>query len=209
MPEQYVTENYMESGGDRWILKGTMDREGAPVLPVATLQAQLIQHYQVAPVAVSATAIHAAVTLADGEVTEVTDEITNPDVPRVLAVKGNAAGITGDVVIEGTNILDEEVTDTIALSGTSSVNGVVAFKTVTGITFPARNAEADTVTVGTNKLIGIPHIVLNAACLLVKLFNGSADSGSLTVDADEVEKNFFTMNGVPDGAKLLDLFYLV
>ena len=43
---------------------------------------------------------------------------------------------------------------------------------------------------------------------MVKLFNGSADSGSLTVDADELEKNVFAINGTPDGAKVLDLFYL-
>lgn len=208
MPEQYVTKNYMENGGDRWIIGGQMDREGAPILPTATLQAQIFQHYQVAPDAVGAAAVHAAVTLADGEATEITDEITNPDVPRVLSVKGNASGIAGDVVIEGTNIRDEEVSDTIALSGTSTVDGVVAFKTVTKITFPARTAASNTVSVGTTKKIGIPHIVFNAACLLVKLFNGSADSGTLTVDADEVEKNVFAVNGTPDGSKLLDLFYL-
>jgi hypothetical protein len=206
---EYVTENYMERGGKRWILGGTMDREGAPEMPVATLKAQIVQHYQVAPAAVGAAAVHAAVTLADGEVTDVTADITNPDVPRVLAIKGNVAGITGDVIITGTNIADEEVTDTIALNGSSSVEGVVAFKTVTSIQFPARNASGDTVSVGTTKKIGIPHIVYNAACLLVKLFNGAADTGSLTVDADELEKNVFAINGTLDGAKLLDLFYLI
>lgn len=205
---QYVTENYMERGGGRWMLGGTIDRPGTPELPLATLQAQIVQHYQVAPAAAGVATVHAAVTLADGEAITVTENITNPDVPRVLSVKGNAAGITGNVVINGTNIADEEVTDTIALNGSSAVDGVVAFKTITSILLPARNAEADTVSIGTTKKIGIAHIVYNAACVLVKLFNGSADSGSLTVDADELEKNVFAINGTPDGAKVLDLFYL-
>jgi len=204
----YKTANYIEREGNRWIVGGTLDRSGAPVLPVATLQAALIQHYQVAPDAVSATAVHAAVALADGEATVVTTEITSPDVPRIVTIKGNAAGIVGDVVISGTNILDAQITETIALNGSTEVLGTKAFKTVTQIDLPARTQVADTVSVGIGKKFGIPHIVYNAACLLLKLFNGATDSGTLAVDVDEIEKNLFALNGSPDGAKLLDLYYL-
>jgi hypothetical protein len=43
----------------------------------------------------------------------------------------------------------------------------------------------------------------------VKLFNGAADTGSLTVDGDELEKNLFALNGAPDGVKVVDLFFIV
>jgi hypothetical protein len=203
-----ITKNQMIDGGDRWIIGGQLDREGAPVLPTTTLQAQIVQHYHVAPAAISATAIHAAVTLTAAAQDVV--PTAQPDVPRTVTVKGNAAGIAGNVVVTGTNILDETITDTIALNGTTEVEGIKAFKTVTNINLPVKtNASGDTVSVGIAKKFGLPHIVANAALVLVKLFNGSADTGTLAVDADEIEKNLFALNGAPDGSKLVDLYYLI
>jgi hypothetical protein len=201
----YKTANYMEKGGKRWMIGGKIGRPGD--LRLDELQSALVQHYQITPASATATAIHAAVTLADGEPTTVTTEITNPDVPRTVTIKGNAAGITGDVVITGTNILDGEITDTIALNGSTEVEGVKAFKTVTQIVLPARTQAADTVSVGMAKKFGMPHIVAYPLCVIVKLFNGAADSGSLAVDAD-IEKNLFALNGAPNGTKIVDLYYL-
>ncbi len=182
--------------------------QGAPAVAVGTLEAMFVQHYQIAPDAVGAASVHAAITLADGATTTVTTAITSPDVPRVLSIVGNAAGITGNVVVTGTNIAGATITDTIAANGTTTVNGAKAFKTVTQIVVPARNAGGDTISIGTAKIFGLPHIVYNAAMLLVKLFDGSTDTGTLAVDGDEVEKNLFSLNGTPDGSKLLDLYYL-
>lgn len=201
----YKTANYMEKGGQRWMIGGKLGRPGD--LRLDELQSALVQHYQITPAASTATAIHAAVTLADAAITTVTTAITNPDVPRTLTIKGNAAGIAGDVVITGTNIRDAIITDTIALNGVAEVEGVNAFKTVTKIVFPARTQAEDTVSVGMAKKFGMPHIVTYAACLIVKLFNGTADTGSLTVNAD-IEKNLFALNGAPNGTKIVDLYYL-
>jgi hypothetical protein len=85
--------------------------------------------------------------------------------------------------------------------------------TCTGITTAATSANTtagvgyDTVSVGMAKKFGLPQIVAYAACLLVKLFNGSADNGSLAVDDDEVEKNLYSLDGTPDGSAV-DLYYL-
>ncbi len=199
-------ELVVDSGG-KITLDGTIDRPGAPTL--TALKAALVQNYRITPATSSATAVHAAVTLTSAE-QDVTTAITNPDVPRTVTVKGNAAGITGNVVITGTNIEDEVITDTIALNGTAEVEGVKAFRTVTSIRLPAEtHVGTDTVSVGMAKKFGIPHIVRNAACALVKLFDGSADGGSLAVDSDEVEKNLYSLSGTPNGAKVLDLYYLV
>jgi hypothetical protein len=205
----FITKNYMEPGGDRWILRGTLDREGAPVLPVENLQASIVQHYRLDPNAISAVAVHAAVALAAAP-QAVTTNITHPDFPRTVTVKGNAAGIVGNVVITGTNVLDEEITDTIALNGANEVEGVKAFKTVTAFDLPVEvHAGTDTVSVGQGKKFGLPHIVAYPGCLLAKLFNAAADAGTLAVDADEIEKNLYSLAGVPDGALWLDLYYLV
>ena len=79
---------------------------------------------------------------------------------------------------------------------------------MTSITVPARNAEADTVTIGIGNSFGMPHVVANGLCLLVKLFDGSTDTGTLTVHAD-IESNLFAINGTPDGTKILSLYYLI
>ena len=93
--------------------------------------------YEIAPDAVSAVAVHAAANLASGA-QDITSGITPPDVPRTLTVKGNVSGITGDVVLTGTNFSDVAIEDTIALNGTGEVEGVLAFKTLTNIHLPAR-----------------------------------------------------------------------
>jgi hypothetical protein len=204
-----TTQNRMRDGGDTWIVGGTLKRDGAiPGDDDAALTVFLPVKYRVTPLTNSATAVHAAIALTDAPQT-VTTAITNPDVPRTVTAKGNASGIAGNVVITGTNIEDEVITDTIALSGASEVEGVKAFKTVTSIALPVEtNAGTDTVSIGWAKKFGLPHIVDNAALLLVKLFDAAVDAGTLAVDSDEVEKNLFSLAGTPNGSKVLDLFYL-
>ncbi len=204
-----TTLNRMRDGGDTWIIGGEIKRDGAiPGNDDAALNVLLPVNYQITPATNSATAVHAAIALTDEE-QEVTTAITNPDVPRTVTVKGNASGIAGDVVITGTNVAGDEITDTIALNGATEVEGVKAFATVTQIDLPVETHEdTDTVSVGWAKKFGLPHIVANAALLLVKLFDGSADGGSLAVDADEVEKNLFSLSGTPNSAKVLNLYYL-
>jgi hypothetical protein len=88
----------------------------------------------------------------------ITSGINNPDVPRSLKIKGNAVGITGNVVITGTNIADEEITETIALNGDAEVLGNKAFKTITSIQLPPEtNVGTDTVSVGTANKLGLPY----------------------------------------------------
>jgi hypothetical protein len=172
--------------------------------------AMFAQHYQIIPAIGTATAVHAAVTLTAGS-QNISTAITASDYPRTTTIKGNAEGIAGDVMVYGTNIDDEEISETIALDGTTEVEGAVAFKTRGLIIFPQKtNASGDTVSIGVGNKVGLPHIAYNASCLLLALFDGSADSGgSLAVDADEIEKNLYTPAGTFDGEKVLDLIYLV
>lgn len=203
-----TTLNRMVNGGDTWIIGGEIKRGGALSGDASALSVVLPVHYSSAPAAVSATAVHAAIAMTAAP-QNITTAITNPDVPRTVTIKGNAVGIAGNVVITGTNVAGATITDTIALNGSTEVEGIKAFKTVTNIALPAEtHAGTDTVSVGIAKKLGLDHIVANAALLLVKLFDGSTDSGTLAVDADEVEKNLFALNGTPNGAKLVDLYYL-
>jgi hypothetical protein len=107
------------------------------------------------PAAASATAVHAAIALTSTTQT-VTTGITSPDVPRNVTAKGNASGITGNVVITGTDAEDAALTETIALSGASEVVGNKAFKTVTSIALPAEtHAGTDTVSIGAGSKLGL------------------------------------------------------
>ena len=311
--------------------EGALKLDGVQVLSSASELNELntntdivaVVHHQVTPDALSATAVMAAQNLA-AEAQQKTTGLTNPDVVRTVTVKGNVSGISGDVVITGTNVNNETIDDTIALNGATEVEGVKAFKTVTQVDLPAEshtpaaqvetatvvgaiidagNAEVivtaagmtgspktksvavealddasavagkirtaldadedvtalfavsgtgadvvltrlapaaddaslnisidngtctgltpaatsadttagvpyDTVSVGIAKKFGLPHIVANAGLLQAKLFDGSDDNGSLAVDADEVEKNLYSLDGTPDGEKVLDLYYL-
>jgi hypothetical protein len=202
-----ITKNYMTDGGDKWVIGGELVRE-APTGLAGTFTGPMISRYVFAPAAVSAVAIHAAKALTASA--QPTNTVTaQPDFPRNITIKGNAAGIAGDVVVTGKNILGTVITETIALNGSTEVLGTLAFATVTNYTLPAEtHAGTDTVSIGRGKVFGMPHIIDNAGFLLVKLFNGSADTGTLAVDSDEIEKNVFSLNGTPDGSKIVDLVYL-
>src|ERR1035437_10295737 len=62
-----------------------------------------------------------------------TSGITNPTYPKNISITGNVSGLTGNVVINGTNYKDETISETIALNGTGTIQGLSAFKTVTSI----------------------------------------------------------------------------
>ena len=207
-PNYYVTKNRETNGGDTWIIGGALKVDGATPDEASAIDVALPVHYQITPAAKSATAVHAAIAMT-AAAKVVTTAITNPDVPRVVTIKGNASGITGNVVITGTNAAGAAITDTIALNGATEVVGAKAFKTATQIDLPAEtHAGTDTVSIGCADIFGLPHIVYNALMLLVKIFDGSTDAGTLAVDADELEKNLYTPAGTPGSSKVLDLFYL-
>ena len=69
---------------------------------------------------------------------EVTVGLAHPAVPRSLSIVGNVSGITGNVVITGTNYAGQEIEETIALNGTTTVNGNKAFRSVTQVDLPVQ-----------------------------------------------------------------------
>ncbi len=164
--------------------------------------------YEQAPALGANAAVLAATALADGVTTIVTSGITSPDVPRVLAIKGNAASCAGVVAIEGFDANGMPLTEEIALNGATAVVGVKAFARVRRVVLPARAASGNTVSVGTGNLLGLWH-ALAADVRLVTTFDGAADAGTLAIDPAVVAKNLFTPAGTLDGAKVLRIVYLV
>jgi hypothetical protein len=164
--------------------------------------------YEHAPALGANAAILAATVLADSIPTVLTANLTQPDVPRALLVKGNASTVAGTVLIEGTDTNGIPQSEILALNGSAAVVGTKAFARVRRITLPPRAAGGNTVSVGTGNALGLWH-ALSADVRLVTTFDGLADLGTLTCDPSAVSKNLFTPAGVLDGAKTLRIIYLV
>ncbi len=117
---------------------GTLIMGGATVPATGTLSTVSMLKYTTTPAIGTATYVHAAIALTSGAQTGyATGTFTQPDFARIATVKGNASGITGNVVVHGTNIAGTAISDSIALSGASEVLGVKAFKTITSVDLPA------------------------------------------------------------------------
>ena len=126
-------------------------------------------------------------TLLTSAIQTITTGITNPDFPRLLSIDSDGAA-SGNVVITGTNIRGETVTDTIALNTTTEVAGVVAFKTITSIQLPVKQAS-ESVFVGWLDGLGLQSIPWSTE-VISEDSNNATDTGGtvLTRDSDEVEK---------------------
>ncbi len=182
---------------------------GQALVPdVGTLSYVATLEYKIAPALASNTAVHANITCPTSGTTTVTTAITNPDVPRLLVVKGNQASVTGNVVITGTNINDVAITETIASNGTSAVASTKAFKTVSSIVIPARGAANDAISIGTSAKVGMPSVLENAKQFQYATFDGSDDAGTMTAGTT-VETSVYAAAGTFDGVKLLKVIYSV
>jgi len=163
---------------------------------------QVRQQTFTAPKAAENDDVHAAITLPASGTTVVTTAITNPDVPRVVRIKGNAAGITGNVVVVGTDIQGNSITDTIVAVDDTAVDGVKAFATVTSITVPARTQSGDTISVGLGAALG-----LDCFCDAYS-FTGFAGVSSYAHDASDISKNVATPSATLDGSTNQALTYV-
>lgn len=153
-----------------------------------------------APDAAADDAIHAAITLLT-TVQDISTNITNPDFPRVPTITGTKAGgsLTGNVVLTGTNIRDEVISETIAITADTLVPGTKAFKTITNIRVPVRATSGDTVKVGMTDALGLDRC-MNGNEVILATIDGVYESTrpTVTFDVDEVEKNTVNPNTALD-----------
>lgn len=179
---------------------------GSVVTPTAgTITSGAIVKYSCAPVVGDNVRTLAATLLVQTVTKTVTTGITNPDFPRNLTVKGNDANVTGNVVINGTDILNAVLTETIALSGASAVVGTKAFKTITSIVLPAYNtAGTENVSVGVGVKLGFPVRLYNINQKIYSNFDAAIDAGTVTVGAG-VALSLYAVAGTMNGTKIVEL----
>ena len=180
-----------------------------------TLKEMRVGRYDItAAQAATAAAVRAAITGSSEAAVVKTDAITNPAYPRNLVVTpgGTTADVkAGNVVIAGTNILDEPISENFAFldNATEATTGNKAFKTITSITIPIQDGNAATFAVTTGEKLGLPFM-LDHNTLFRAIRNGAVEANAPTVavDDDEIEKNTVTMHSALNGQKL-ELYFML
>lgn len=144
------------------------------------------------------------------------DETTLPagNPPRNVTVTHTAVGTAdtlGDLVVEGTDVDDGAISETITIVSGTEAAGVKAFKTITSLTtagwvIDGVEATADTITVGFGALLGLSRVLASANEVVVGLLNRAVQAATIAVDAANVEGNTVDMSaGTYNGSKLADL----
>lgn len=148
----------------------------------------------------SGTASVLALTALTAAAQTITAGITSPDVPRNVQIVGSAAGIAGNVTVTGTAYDGKDITETLALNGTTAVVGTLAFRTITEIDLPALTTAGDEVSVGLGDALGLPY-KLGVYYPLAAWLNGVKEGMAPTfaTDTANIENNTVTLNSALDG----------
>lgn len=136
--------------------------------------------------------------------------LAQPPQARKLSFTPSAEADAGNILVAGTDIDDNPITDTVATSKTNAVYSAKAFKTVTSVTYPKDDGSI-TWDAGWTEAIGLP-LKLAAGPFALEKFNGVVEigtAGTFTVDANELSKNIYDPNGDLDGAKPLQLLLFI
>jgi len=156
-----------------------------------------IAKYSVTPTVINDGSVMAFTSLLGGVTQTITAGLTNPDVVRNVSIKGNTAGITGNVVVHGMDGNNVAISDSIALNGVTTVVGVKPFATVTSVDLPVAihtpvlQIETATV-VGTITAGGFATVVVTAAGM-----TGTPKTFSVAVIGTE-QKETMTVVGTID-----------
>lgn len=150
-------------------------------------------------------------------VTTATTFLAQPPTPRLITAivkAADASEVTADstVTIYGTNIADDVISDVLTFTANldTAKTTTKAFKTVTSVVFSAQADGTPAFNVGWDDTIGLPFM-LSEKPFILEMFNNAIQTtyGVVTVDADEIEKNYYNPNGTLDGSKTLKLLLFI
>lgn len=135
----------------------------------------------------------------DGSLLTANDLSGQPDFPRNLTIVASGTA-TGNVVITGTNIRNEVITETIALNGNTPVLGNKAFKRITSIQLPT---VADrTIDIGIGTKLGLDRAMAGNEVLYATV-DGVKEGTAPTIaySATAIESNTAIFNTAPNGSR--------
>lgn len=109
-----------------------------------------------------------------------------PDVPRNITVtqtKVDAEDTNGTIVIVGTDIAGNAITETLTPNAGVTVAGAKAFKTVTSVTGVGWviGGGNDTITVGVGSLIGLPYLLPADSLVIAGTLAGTREATLPTI----------------------------
>lgn len=146
--------------------------------------------------------------------TSVSSFLAQPDVPRALSIlpEGTTADVaSGSVVVTGTDINDDVITESFvfAANASTATNGAQAFKSITNILFHAQDGTGATFDVGVIDVLGLKRC-MSGSFVVQTMFDDAKESTfpTVTYDVDEVSKNTIDINGTLNGAKDIDVLFI-
>lgn len=141
----------------------------------------------------------------------VTTVITSPVTPRNITATtdGTAADIKAvQVIIEGTNMNDEVITETLpafTVNTKTTVVGNKAFKTLTKYTVPAHDGLAATTATGWGDKLGLPYKLERNTLLYKHTYLNNvveATDPTVAVSATLIENNTIDLNSALNGTQV-------
>ncbi len=177
------------SGGEAGVVKG---------IDVSKVVCTAVGNWDSAAVAPKATG-QSGVAFAGGGGETITPNVNAlfAQPPCCRTITATAAGTGGDigavaVTVYGTNINDEPISETLpAFSANTGATktGVKAFKTITSVFLPSHDGVGATVSLGYSDALGVPFMFSKKPYLRATLDGAIENAPTVTVDADEIEKN--------------------
>jgi len=176
-----------------------------------------IAHIEVsaaAAVVANTTGVLAAVT-STASPSVITTGFTQPAYARNITATagGTAADIKAiQVIVEGTNMDNETITETLpafTVDTAGTVSGTKAFRTVTKVTIPAHDGTGATTSIGFGEVLGIPYKLPHNTVLLA--YHNNVREGTLptvATSATVLESNTFDLNTALNGSKV-DVYLVV
>jgi hypothetical protein len=173
--------------------------------------------FDIVPVALSATAVCAAQAVAAaGNATingaSATGGVATFDVARnVSIVSSSASDTTQTVTVTGTDYYGQAQTSRLTINGTTTVNGLKSFKTITQVAVSA--VFVGNLSVGSTDIFGLPYRVTDAGYLLRTGWAGAvadnagtftaADTATASVTTGDVRGTFLPATSAANGSRRL------
>lgn len=130
-----------------------------------------------------------------------------PYARNVQVVASDAA--TTKVIVYGTNIKNEAISEELTLTGNTPVVGIKAFKTVTKIVLPIATGS-ETVDVGWGSKIGLPYMLdVKPLCFALQAGALETTPPTLAIDDNEIEKNTITLATALHDEKVVDVYLVL
>ena len=173
--------------------------------------------FDIVPAALSATAVCAAQAVAAaGNATingaSATGGVATFDVARnVSIVSSSASDTTQTVTVTGTDYYGQAQTSRLTINGTTTVNGLKSFKTITQVAVSA--LFVGNLSVGSTDIFGLPYRVTDAGYLLRTGWNNTvadnagtftaADTATASVTTGDVRGTFLPASTAANGSRRL------